>query len=205
MRLLSEIRSLATRIGRLLFTVIFRCAVTDSTGTPSTRSGSPSDAADATRTTSLNRTAGASRQRAHVVPPPRSRSTRTLKLDGHVPILALDQVRSQHHDGFSYTTDFELIKDGSTGGAAVEQELGLEASFTGRRGPAVEDAMAEERPENLRRASRTRSGNSTSSKPGAGKRTGAGRPNWAGSGQKEKSAIRARTSASPIVRAAACS
>jgi len=38
-----------------------------------------------------------------------------LKLDGHVPILALDRLRAQHRDGFSFTTDFELIKDGSTG------------------------------------------------------------------------------------------
>jgi hypothetical protein len=34
-----------------------------------------------------------------------------LKLDGHVPILALDRLRARHRDGFSFTTDFELIKD----------------------------------------------------------------------------------------------
>jgi hypothetical protein len=34
-----------------------------------------------------------------------------LKLDGHVPILALDRLRARHRDGFSFTTDFEIIKN----------------------------------------------------------------------------------------------
>ena len=34
-----------------------------------------------------------------------------LKLDGHVPILALNRLRSRHRDGFSFTTDFEIIKN----------------------------------------------------------------------------------------------
>jgi hypothetical protein len=38
-----------------------------------------------------------------------------LKLDGHVPILALDRLRARHRGGFSFTTDFELIKDGTSG------------------------------------------------------------------------------------------
>ena len=37
-----------------------------------------------------------------------------LKLDGHVPILALDRLRARYRDGFSFTTDFEIIKN-STG------------------------------------------------------------------------------------------
>jgi hypothetical protein len=36
-----------------------------------------------------------------------------LKLDGHVPILALDRLRAGHRGGFSFTTDFELIKNGT--------------------------------------------------------------------------------------------
>jgi hypothetical protein len=36
-----------------------------------------------------------------------------LKLDGHVPILALDHLRAGHPGGFAFTTDFELIKNGT--------------------------------------------------------------------------------------------
>ena len=32
-----------------------------------------------------------------------------LRLDGHVPVLALDRLRARNRDGFSFTTDFELI------------------------------------------------------------------------------------------------
>jgi hypothetical protein len=37
-----------------------------------------------------------------------------LRLDGHVPVLALDRLRAENPQGFSYTTDFEVIRNGGS-------------------------------------------------------------------------------------------
>jgi len=76
-----------------------------------------------------------------------------LKLDGHVPILALDRLRARYRDGFSFTTDFELIKNDD--GHPPEIDFAAVASGRLILGEAKKnDRLASERLEEKRKLSR---------------------------------------------------
>jgi hypothetical protein len=76
-----------------------------------------------------------------------------LKLDGHVPILALDRLRGRHRDGFSFTTDFEIIRGNA--GHPPEIDFGVIADARLILGEAKKnDRLADQRPEERRKLSR---------------------------------------------------
>jgi hypothetical protein len=78
-----------------------------------------------------------------------------LRLDGHVPVLALDRLRARNRDGFSFTADFELIKDGT--GHPPEIDFAVIACGRLILGEAKKnDRLAGNRAEERRKVSRLR-------------------------------------------------
>ena len=76
-----------------------------------------------------------------------------LKLDGHVPILALDRLRVRYRNGFAFTTDFELIK--SSAGHPPEIDFAVIADAELILGEAKKnDRLAGQRREEERKLAR---------------------------------------------------